>query len=162
MKATLSQHAGARPSGPGLTGPSAVFGLFGLSGAGAIGLVSGALVGWQDSVPSIGGVVAVYLMVVLGCAAALHASYPHRWLGLCNLVTLTRLVILGVLSVAMLEGLAPNALFWGWRSCRSASMASMAGSPGARGLPRISAPGSMSRWMRALPSCWRFMRPAAV
>ena len=113
MKATLSQSAGPRPGGPSLAAPSAVFGLFGLFGAGFIGLVSGVLVGWQGSGPSIGAVVAIYLVIVLGCAVALHSSYPHGRVGLCNLVTLARLMILGVLGVAMLEGLAPNATVLG-------------------------------------------------
>ena len=110
MKATLSQSV-PRPNG--LTGPSAVFGLFGFCGAGVLVLLSAALVGLQDGVQSITFVAGGYLVAAFGCATAIHRSYPHRHVGLCNLVTLTRLVILGVLSVAMLESLAPNAAVLG-------------------------------------------------
>ncbi|MEJ8562543.1 CDP-alcohol phosphatidyltransferase family protein [Yoonia sp. GPGPB17] len=50
----------------------------------------------------------LYLAVAAVAAFRLSQDFPHPTLGLCNLVTLSRLVIVGILCVVMLAGIAPN------------------------------------------------------
>ena len=52
--------------------------------------------------------VGLYLAGAALAAFRLGRDFPHASLGLCNLVTLGRLVIVGVLGVAVLAGIVPN------------------------------------------------------
>lgn len=52
--------------------------------------------------------VGLYLAGATLAAFRLSRDFPHKSLGLCNLVTLGRLVIVGVLCVVVLAGIAPN------------------------------------------------------
>ncbi len=52
--------------------------------------------------------VGLYLVASGFAAIRLYRAFPHRALGLCNLVTLARLVIVGVLCVVVMAGIAPN------------------------------------------------------
>ncbi len=45
----------------------------------------------------------IYACLALAFLIAMHRTYPHDSLGLCNLVTLSRLVIIGVLIAAILQ-----------------------------------------------------------
>jgi phosphatidylglycerophosphate synthase len=49
-----------------------------------------------------------YFMATIWAARRLSTDFPHSRLGLCNLATLGRLVIVGILFVALLEGLHPT------------------------------------------------------
>lgn len=53
-----------------------------------------------------------YSVFVLWARTRLVQDYPHSVLGLCNIVTLGRLVIAGILSVALLAGVPPS-----WATC---------------------------------------------
>lgn len=50
------------------------------------------------------------LYLAAACVAAFRLSqdFPHASLGLCNLVTLARLVIVGILGIVLLAGIEPN------------------------------------------------------
>ncbi len=106
-KASEAGRSGAPRSGS--LAPVAAFGLASGLGAGALILVSELLFGAQESMPSIGAALLAYLAATAFSASAIHQSYPHAKLGLCNLATLARLVIVGVLLVAVLERAMPNA-----------------------------------------------------
>jgi phosphatidylglycerophosphate synthase len=49
-----------------------------------------------------------YFMTTIWAGRRLITDFPHSRLGLCNLATLGRLVIVGILFVALLEGLHPT------------------------------------------------------
>lgn len=61
-----------------------------------------------------GNLLSVVFCVLLYLAAAaftayhLNRNYPHNVLGLCNLVTLSRLVLVGILGIVVLENLMPS------------------------------------------------------
>ena len=50
----------------------------------------------------------VYLLGTLLTARGLLLSYPHTVLGLCNIVTFTRLMIVCILFAALIGNLAPS------------------------------------------------------
>lgn len=56
---------------------------------------------------------AAYVAAALVIALHLTRSYTHAILGWCNIVTLGRLVIVGVLLIALLAGLAPSWVTFG-------------------------------------------------
>ncbi|MFQ6550561.1 CDP-alcohol phosphatidyltransferase family protein [Aestuariibius sp. 2305UL40-4] len=72
-------------------------------------LVSALFFGAEDSMESVGVALLAYLAATAFSTYAIHHSYPHAKLGLCNLATLARLVIAGVLLVALLERAMPSA-----------------------------------------------------
>jgi phosphatidylglycerophosphate synthase len=82
---------------------------------GGAGIVLGAWVafGLPAWSPSVVLAVTAYGLAASLAAIGLKRGYPHRRLGLCNLVTLLRLITLGVLAVALLEGIAPNGAILG-------------------------------------------------
>lgn len=98
-----AKHRGLRAS------PVHVFGLAALIGAVLLVILYDLLFGATH-----GGFVPLAFGVVLfGTAATLAGfrlsrDYPHSSLGLCNLVTLGRLVIVGMLCAVMLAGIAPD------------------------------------------------------
>ncbi|MEM9787259.1 MAG: CDP-alcohol phosphatidyltransferase family protein, partial [Pseudomonadota bacterium] len=51
---------------------------------------------------------AIYLAATIWVARRLSADFPHAALGLCNIATLGRLVIVAILLVALLDGVAPS------------------------------------------------------
>jgi phosphatidylglycerophosphate synthase len=61
----------------------------------------------QSHVPVAVGT-AIYLFGVALAGFRLKRAFPHRALGLCNLVTLARLVIVGILCAVVLAGIAPD------------------------------------------------------
>lgn len=61
-----------------------------------------------QSIPLLAIGVSLYLAAAVIAAFRLTQDFPHPSLGLCNLVTLSRLVIVGVLCVVVMAGIAPN------------------------------------------------------
>jgi phosphatidylglycerophosphate synthase len=80
-------------------------GLAGALGAGALIALSNLLLGTAGATQSVAIATSLYAVAALASAYAMHRAYPHHRVGLCNLVTLARLVIVGVLLVATLEAL---------------------------------------------------------
>lgn len=79
-----------------------------LLGAGLAGLtvlvaLATALFGDAGPVP-MAGVIAAYALALGAAVHLMEQGYPHRALGLCNLVTLARLVLVAVLTVPLAAG----------------------------------------------------------
>lgn len=97
----LTGH-GARP-------PLADFSLAALAGAAGVVALSAVLMDMNHR--GIVGVVVgllLYLAAAWVAGAGLLRSYPHAVLGLCNVVTLVRLVIVAVLAAALISGEGPS------------------------------------------------------
>lgn len=60
---------------------------------------------------------ALYLAGTVLAGFRLSYDFPHRSLGLCNLVTLTRLMIMGILCTVMLAGMTPDWVTFGIAAC---------------------------------------------
>lgn len=98
--------ARALPRLPLPRGPAGRFGIAALAAAAAVSAVAAALVG-----PDPGGIALALGGHAVGAGLALallRGGYPHRDLGLCNLVTLARLA----LAAALLAPLAAPAAGW--------------------------------------------------
>ncbi len=80
-----------------------------LFGGAALILISAALIGWEPARPDtiLVGLVAFAAVASL-MGLRLNLDYPHSKLGLCNLFTLARLVLVGVLFVSLIEALSPS------------------------------------------------------
>lgn len=79
-----------------------------LLGAGVAGLsilvaLSTTVFGDPGPLP-LGAVIAVYGLALGAAVYLMEQGYPHRALGLCNLVTLTRLLLVAVLAVPLAAG----------------------------------------------------------
>ncbi len=111
-KPTTAKDLSTRLAGPSggfaLTSPVAQFGVTGAIGAVAVAGLAWALVGEQT--PALLGIFA-YGVALLVAGLALHAYYPHRTIGLCNVVTLSRLVLACVLIAALAGPTAPWAVW---------------------------------------------------
>lgn len=92
----------------GLKTPVVEFLLAGAFGACVVVLASPLLISSAVSPFSALLIVAFFLGALGLGAVALIQSYPHDRLGFCNYVTLARLVLVGVLAVALLERKAPG------------------------------------------------------
>jgi len=113
MKATISQGLARRAFRPTPSLPSLTFAAASGVGAGILLVGAPLLLGAEVQNHALGLGLFAYLLASGLSAYAIHISYPHAKLGMCNLVTLARLVIVGVLCVAMLSGIAPNAVVLG-------------------------------------------------
>lgn len=71
-------------------------------------LLIGAGTGLVADVQSVGLGVLFYLTLAAVAGFRLRLSYEHASLGLCNIATLGRLVIVGVLFAVVISGTAPN------------------------------------------------------
>ncbi|MGR3513036.1 MAG: CDP-alcohol phosphatidyltransferase family protein [Paracoccaceae bacterium] len=96
------------PTGFGLRAPVVEFLLAGAFGACVVVFASPLLISSSVSPFSALLVVAFFLGAIGLSGVALNRSYPHDRLGLCNYVTLARLVLVGVLAVALLERQTPG------------------------------------------------------
>lgn len=96
------QHADLDKS---LRPPLAAFALSALAGAVGVAVISAALFG-ADQTGFVGIVVglAIYLVSTGTAGVSLMRTYPHKALGLCNIVTLVRLMIVAALAGALISG----------------------------------------------------------
>lgn len=80
-------------------------GLLMASALGAVALMALAqwLLGLGAAEPNVLLATSAFALSAVACAYAMYRTYPHDRIGLCNFATLARLVIVGVLFVAMLE-----------------------------------------------------------
>ncbi|MEL6435540.1 MAG: CDP-alcohol phosphatidyltransferase family protein [Pseudomonadota bacterium] len=108
IEATQPQKSGAAHS-IAFT-PAVRFALAGAIGGAALIAISRVVLGLSADDGSVVVAVGVYSAAVLVFAYAMHRSYPHDRVGMCNLVTLTRLVIVGALLVATLDAIPAG---WG-------------------------------------------------
>lgn len=113
MKAILNQDVMPRRTGAlrpaPWSSPAAVFAFASLCGLAILGLGAKALFDPQDALRTVGPAALAYLAAAGFCVVSIQRTYPHARLGLCNLATLARMGIVGILAVAMLAGQAPNA-----------------------------------------------------
>lgn len=86
-----------RPSGPALR-----LGAAGLAGLAVLAALAAALPG-GGALP-LGFVAAGYALALAAAMHGMERAYPHAALGLCNLVTLARLVIVAALAVPLVAG----------------------------------------------------------
>lgn len=83
-----------------LAGPVGRFGALALLGSGVLlGITAGPLVGGPVQV---GTAMAVYLCAAMAAGVAMWRSYPHPRIGLCNIVTLVRLILTTALIAPIL------------------------------------------------------------
>lgn len=75
----------------------------GLAGLSVLVALATTLFGDPGPYP-LGGVIAAYALALGAAAYLMEQGYPHRALGLCNVVTLARLVLVAVLAVPLAAG----------------------------------------------------------
>ncbi|MDX8352514.1 CDP-alcohol phosphatidyltransferase family protein [Cognatiyoonia sp. IB215182] len=106
IRAYSSKDAGLAGQGHGVSSPLGAFFVAALSGGVVVLLGSVLMIGSATAAVVIG--LAAYLMATILVARSLVTDFPHAALGLCNIATLGRLVIVGILLTALLQGLAPT------------------------------------------------------
>ncbi|MDX8349418.1 CDP-alcohol phosphatidyltransferase family protein [Cognatiyoonia sp. IB215446] len=106
IRSYSAKDAGLAGEVHGFSSPLGAFFVAALSGGVVLLLVSILMIGSATSAVVIG--LATYLMATVLVARSLAADFPHAALGLCNIATLGRLVIVGILLTALLHGLAPT------------------------------------------------------
>ncbi len=82
-------------------------------GLGALSIFGAALVGFGATPTSLVLTLALYLAAAGIFAHGLQNQYPHGRLGLCNIVTIFRMVIVAALLLAMMDGRVPDAALLG-------------------------------------------------
>lgn len=95
-------------SGAGLARPAASATAQFLA-VGAVGAIGAAVLAWA-LIENLAGVLsglAVYALVMAVAVIGLRASYPHRVIGLCNVATIARLMLVSVLIAALIAPSAP-------------------------------------------------------
>ncbi len=109
VRLNLFKDVGLAASGPVALSPVGTFVVAASVGAVFLLLGSLILIGPQPGLTFalVIGLI-VYLFAVIWAAHRLSADYPHAVLGLCNLATLCRLVIVAMLFIALLQGLSPT------------------------------------------------------
>ena len=92
-----------------MASPAGSFLLAATAGGAVVLAVSLMLTGPTQAMPFavLAGIMA-YLLATIWTTSRLIRNFPHSTLGLCNVATLGRLVIVAILFVALLEGLAPS------------------------------------------------------
>lgn len=113
MRTVFRSEHKAPQSAPLSNGPVPVFWLGVAVGGVAILSTAHSTVGFGAELYSIALVLIVYLGAAGVAARGLELHYPHDRLGLCNAVTLARMVIVAGLAVAMLEARPPDAVLLG-------------------------------------------------
>lgn len=111
MHSELIKDARRPASKAGLATPLASF--CAAAAVGGVFLLAGStiLTGPAPAVPYANAIgLLIYALAAIWAAHRLSCDFPYSTLGLCNLATLGRLVIVGILLVAVLAGLAPS---WG-------------------------------------------------
>ncbi|MDG4647785.1 CDP-alcohol phosphatidyltransferase family protein [Roseibacterium sp. SDUM158017] len=92
-------------------GPAGDFARAALAGAVATLVLAAALTGWDGAFGAgLAAGMAVYAAAAFAAALEMHRRYPHPVVGLCNLVTLLRLVLAASLVPALVAGTGPG---WG-------------------------------------------------
>jgi phosphatidylglycerophosphate synthase len=104
----LSRAARRRLPAPGFLGPSGDLALAAAGGALAVPALGAALGG--TAAPALAGALVVYALGAGLATRAMLRRYPHEGVGLCNLVTLVRLVLTCALIAPLLSGTAAH---WG-------------------------------------------------
>lgn len=111
IRSNLPKGASLAAHGPNASAPLGSFFVAALVGGIFMLLGSVVLAGLASTMPySVFVGLVLYALAVIWAGNRLSADFPHATLGLCNLATLVRLVIVGILFVAVLEQLPPT---WG-------------------------------------------------
>lgn len=106
IRSYSSKDTGLVGQGHAVSSPLGAFFVAALLG-GVVVLLGGAvMIGGATSAVVTG--LAAYLVATILVARSLATDFPHAALGLCNIATLGRLVIVGILFTALLQGLAPT------------------------------------------------------
>lgn len=101
-----------------LSSPVRTFYIAGWFGGGLVVLGWLALIRSTQSAPyAIAAGLSVYSAAIAWMGHRLSHDFPHGVLGLCNIATLGRLVIVGILFVALLAGVAPSWPLFGLAVC---------------------------------------------
>ena len=113
MRTDFRAERKALPSAVLPRGPVPAFWACVSVGAAAILLTANSVVGFGADLSSFLPVLIAYLGAAAVAAHGVQACYPHNKLGLCNIVTFARMVIVACLAVAMLEARPPDAVLLG-------------------------------------------------
>jgi phosphatidylglycerophosphate synthase len=103
---TLSPPGSDHTKGPGLPGPAGAFALAGMAGGAGVVALCAALP--NVGLMAAGVALAAYCLAAMMAGVAMARDYPHDRLGLCNLVTLIRLVLVGTLVAPLWMGGGPS------------------------------------------------------
>ncbi|MEO0918897.1 MAG: hypothetical protein AAFY31_18270, partial [Pseudomonadota bacterium] len=106
IRPPLSKDLSIAAHGQAVSSPLGTFFLAAL--VGGILLVLGSLMIVDGTTPAVVTGLAAYLVATIMVARGLATDFPHPSLGLCNIATLGRLVIVGILFTALLQGAAPS------------------------------------------------------
>lgn len=111
MRTSISANSRTSRTTSAMRHPMVVFGR--AVALGALTIFGAAVLGFGATPTSLVLVLALYLGASGIVAHGLQHHYPHGRLGLCNIVTFSRMVIVAVLVVVMMEGRAPDAVLLG-------------------------------------------------